>query len=531
MNISQSANNQAHFSSLSEKYLRQEREIPDDGAFLPLDIPNLGNPIPLPLLKKKNKDMAFKKGKGKLWLNYHKKIAEQVGEDAAVFLEEVRTWSNRNALRKSQTMDDYQMEKAGIELAEKFDWSERTHYAIIKKLQKKGLLKVGKSYEKDRDNRKTEKHYRMNQYSPTMGYFEIAGEEIMTPLEQKLFLGEKEHPTPPIEEQKNQGHLDHFAESLCKMHRQVIEKQEDFAPTTNIYIKHSSLSKISKETANDGKVLDSKLTTEKIEKVKECDSQNDSLKIPSIPSPQAVETKQKQQDRAVFFANPAPIAPKKAGCTTSTQSQLLEKDFEVLHGFNPSLIREKHREFLKIYPKKLEHDASYTRFAQTLFSGEIGFEELLKRVERFAKSDEIRKRQGIEGGRFIKNASSWLRDKFWEAPAVASSAYDPPNPEETALKVQGFIEQHPEKIREFLRIVSERIGENRFASWFMMASYRLEGDSLRIERMTRFQQKWILEKFDHEINTAIRQAGLSGLEFVKATNPVLQDHQESVTIN
>lgn len=531
MNIAHSANNQARFSSLSEKYLRQAREVPDDGAFFPLDMPNLSDPMPLPMLKKKNKDMAFRKGRGKLWLNYHKKIAEEVGEDAAVFLEEIRTWSNRNALRKSQTMDDYQMEKAGIELAEKFNWSERAHYLILNKLKKKGLLKVGKSYEKDKDNRKTEKHYRMNQYSPTMGYFEITGEEIMTPLERKLFLGEKEHPTPPLEEQKNQGHLDHFAESLCKTHRQPIEKQEDFAPTTNIYIKHSSLSTISKETASERKASDPNLTVEATEKVKECVVQQNERKIDSFSSTQAVEIKPKKQERAILSAKPAPIVPKKAGCSTSAKTQMLEKDFEELHGFHPSRLRERHEEFLKVYPKKLDHDASYSRFAQTLFGGEIAFGELMKRVKRFADSEEVKKRRDIEGGRFIKNASSWLRDQGWDAPALASSGYDVPDPQALQEEVRAFIEKYPDKIGEFLEIVKERVGVSRFASWFIRASYVLDGYSLRVEGMTKFQQKWILEKFDREIETAIRQAGLNGLEFVKTTDTALKDHQESVTIN
>ena len=518
MNIAHSANNQARFSSLSEKYLHQVREVPDDGAFFPLDMPNLSEPVLLPLLKKKNKDIAFKKGRGKLWLNYNKKIAEEVGEDAAVFLEEIRTWSNRNAIRKSQTMDDYQMEKAGIELAEKFNWSERAHYLILNKLKKKGLLKVGKSYEKDRDNRKTEKHYRMNQYSPTMGYFEITGEDIMTPLERKFFLGEKEHPTPPLEEQKNQGYLDHFAESLCKTHRQAIEKQEDFVPTTNIYIKHSSLSTISKETASEEKALEPNLTVEAAEKVKECVGQQNEKKIDSFSSTQAVETKPKQQERTVSPAKPAPIALKKTGCSTSAQTQMLEKDFEKLHGFHPSRLREKHGEFLKVYPKKLDHDASYSRFAQTLFGGEIAFGELIKRVKRFADSEEVKKRQPIEGGRFIKNASSWLRDQGWEAPALASSSYDAHDPQTIQEEVRAFIEKHPAKIGEFLRIVKERIGAGHFASWFIKASYVLDGGGLRIEKMTSFRQNWIQGKFYHDLDHAIRQAGLLGLEFAREVN-------------
>ena len=539
MNISQSANNQARFSSLSEKYLHQVREVPDDGAFLPLDIPHLSEPIVLtpvkktkwqPYEKQENK-FAFKKGRGKLWMKYNKKIAEVVGKDAAIFLEEVRTWSNRNAMRKSQTMDDYLMEKAGIDLAEKFGWSEKTHYVIIKKLKDKGLLKVGKSYEKDKRNRKTERHYRINQYSPTIGYFEIAGKEVMTLLERKLFLGEDSPPTPPTEDPQENGKLDQFTESLCKTHRQAIEKQEDFTPTTNIYLKHSSLSTISKETDSEKKALDSNLTVEATEKVKECFSQKNERKINSFSNTQEVETKLKQQDRVVSTAKPVSIVPKKAGCTTSIQSQLLEKDFEDLHGFHPSRLREKHGEFLKVYPKKLDHDASYSRFAQTLFGGEIAFGELMKRVKRFVDSEEVKKRQHIEGGRFIKNASSWLRDQGWDAPALASSGSDAPDPRALREEVQAFVEKHPAQIGEFLGIVKEKLGVSRFASWFIRAFYILDGNSLRIEGMTKFQQKWILEKFDHEIDTAIRQAGLSGLEFVKATNPALQDYQESVTIN
>jgi hypothetical protein len=272
MIISQSANNQGRFSPLSEKYLYQAREIPDDGASFPLGIPHLSEPIVLAPVKKwqpykkQENHFAFKKGKGKLWLNYHQKIAEEVGEDAAVFLEEVRTWSNRNAMRKSQTMNDYLMEKAGIDLAEKFEWSERTHYAIIKKLKNRGLLKVGKSYEKDKKNRKTERHYRINQYSPTMGYFEIAGKEVMTPLERELFLGECSPLTPPPAGSQEKGKLDQFAESLCKLHRQHIEKQGEITTYTNIYKKLSSLLKVSKETVSEEMILDPNLTVKEKEK-------------------------------------------------------------------------------------------------------------------------------------------------------------------------------------------------------------------------------------------------------------------------
>jgi len=514
MIISHSANNQDNFSPLSEKYLHQAREVPDDGAFFPLNIPHLSDPIHLPLLKKKNKDMAFKKGRGKLWLNYHQKIAEEVGEDAAIFLEEIRTWSNRNALRKSQTMDDYQMEKAGIELAKKFDWSERTHYLIINKLKKKGLLKVGKSYEKDKDNRKTEKHYRMNQYSPTMGYFEITGQEIMTPLERKLFLGEKEHLTPPLEEQKNQGHLDHFAESLCKTHRQVIEKQEDFAPTANIYIKHSSLSMTSKETVSETKSSDPNLTVEAVEKVKECVVQQNERKIDSFSSTQAVEITPKQQERVVSQSKPAPIPPKKTGCSTSAQTQTLEKDFEAFHGFHPSRLREKHEEFLKDYPKKLDHDASYSRFAQTLFGGEIAFGELMKRVKRFTDSEEVKKRQGIEGGRFIKNASSWLRDQGWDAPALASSENDAPDPHVMREKVQEIIISQEVKIAECLSILQKKIGDATFLSWFSGVSYEIAAGHLKITTSSPFYRNKICTSFYQDLNSVIAKTNLAGFEVV-----------------
>ena len=519
MNISQSANNQGHFSPLSEKYLYQTREIPDDGSFLPLDIPHLSETIVLAPVKKwqpykkQENHFAFKKGKGKLWLNYHQKIAEVVGEDAAVFLEEVRTWSNRNAMRKSQTMNDYLMEKAGIDLAEKFEWSERTHYAIIKKLKNRGLLKVGKSYEKDKKNRKTERHYRINQYSPMMGYFEIAGQEVMTPLERELFLGECP-PAPPTEDTQEKGNLDQFAESSCKLDRQHIEKQGEITHHTNIYQKLSSLLKVSKETVSEEKALEPNLTVEETEKIKECVIQKNDRKIDSFSSPQAIEITPKQQEMAVSEPKPAPIPPKKAGCTTSSQTQMLEKDFEELHGFHPARLREKHEEFLKAYPKKLDHDASYSRFAQTIFSGEIAFGELTKRVKRFAKSEEVKKRQGIEGGRFIKNASSWLRDQGWEAPALASSENDAPDPHVMREKVQEIIISQEAKIAECLSIIQGRIGDAKFLSWFRGVSYEIEEGNLKITASSPFYQKKICTSFYQDLNFAIAKTKLAGFEVV-----------------
>jgi hypothetical protein len=271
---------------------------------------------------------------------------------------------------------------------------------------------------------------------------------------------------------------------------------------------------VSKETANEEKALDPNLTVEATERVKECVIQKNDRKIESSSSSQAVETKSKQHEMAVFQPKPVTTPPKKAGCTTTSQTQMLEKDFEEFHGFHPSRLREKHLEFLRVYPKKIDHDASFTRFAQTLFLGEIAFEELIKRVKRFACSEEVKKRIGIEGGRYIKNASSWLRDKFWEAPAIASSAYDAPNPEEKHRMVQDFISHQTLDVRPFLTLLHDKVGDGKFMDWFAKASYSLEEKILKIEVETPFTQDWIKRHFAGDLDMASHSVGLMGYEMI-----------------
>jgi hypothetical protein len=522
---SHSENNQGHFSPLSEKYLYQTRELPDDGAFMPLDIPNLSEPKELPPVQKKKwepsqarqRHFAFKKGLDDKWHTYNIKVAEALGEEEAIFLEDVRTWANHNAEKRNKTLDHYQMEKAGIDLAQKFGWSERTHYRKIKHLKNLGYLKIEKSSETKSNPLRRQ---RMNQYSPDKTYFEIAGQEIMTPLEKKLFLGEEMCQTPPLDPSQKQGEtppvLPNLAETLCHENSQSIEKQGEITtpPYIKIHQNLSSLLMVSKETANEEKALDPNLTVEATERVKECVIQKNDRKIESSSSSQAVETKSKQHEMAVFQPKPVTTPPKKAGCTTTSQTQMLEKDFEEFHGFHPSRLREKHLEFLRVYPKKIDHDASFTRFAQTLFLGEIAFEELIKRVKRFACSEEVKKRIGIEGGRYIKNASSWLRDKFWEAPAIASSAYDAPNPEEKHRMVQDFISHQTLDVRPFLTLLHDKVGDGKFMDWFAKASYSLEEKILKIEVETPFTQDWIKRHFAGDLDMASHSVGLMGYEMI-----------------
>jgi hypothetical protein len=192
--------------------------------------------------------------------------------------------------------------------------------------------------------------------------------------------------------------------------------------------------------------------------------------------------------------------------------------FQEFHGFSTSLCRDKHEAFFEAYPKKAEKEASFRIFTQTLFAGEISFDDLMKRVKIFAQSEKVKKCLEIEQGRFIKNPANWLRDKVWAEinPEESKKDFDTQKREE-ADKMQSFIASQASAVQPFLQKVSLALRTDTFLAWFEKTSWELEQDKLVLKTSSVFAGKTIATKFITVLREALDSDDVNFLE-IRACN-------------
>ena len=133
----------------------------------------------------------------------------------------------------------------------------------------------------------------------------------------------------------------------------------------------------------------------------------------------------------------------------------------------------------------------------------------MKKVVVFADSEDVQKRLGIEGGRYIKRPSNWLWNKSWAEIAL------PENPalqrEAQKTTIQLFLTPQTAEIRLFLTCLCDLIGEAAFLSWFTSLAYTLRDRELVIEYPNSFREERIRLKFGQFMELALQKASLENV--------------------
>ena len=202
--------------------------------------------------------------------------------------------------------------------------------------------------------------------------------------------------------------------------------------------------------------------------------------------------------------------------------------FEALHGFPSSLCREKHEEFYTAYPKKADKEASYRAFVKVLFLLEISFVDLMKKVAVFKDYEDVQKRMGIEGGRYIKHPANWLWNKSWADIALPENPHRQRDVEKNT--VQSFVDAQNAEIQPFLTHLCALIGETSFLSWFTSLAYTLSGRELVMECQSNFREEKIRLKFGQWMDMALQNASLENvsISFRIVQNSPASSRQENM---
>ena len=95
-----------------------------------------------------------------------------------IILEIIRFWCSYNA-HKKQSRDDYFFYKTGEEFAKMLGMSEKTFWKVIRILKKQGLIEISKD---------TNHYGKINIYTLTQKYFEMAGISTITKLEKEILF-------------------------------------------------------------------------------------------------------------------------------------------------------------------------------------------------------------------------------------------------------------------------------------------------------------------------------------------------------
>jgi DNA-binding MarR family transcriptional regulator len=443
--------------------------------------------------------------------NYNAKIANKLGLWAAIILETIRYWCSYNA-HKKQSRDAYSFYKTGEEFAKQLGLSKATYWKIIAILKKEGLI----------ETLKDENHYgKINIYILTPKYFDLAGLSTITKLEKAILFPKKEGGSlnqknnPNLSEtreekidQKFHNFMGDFADNLCLTVRQPLSTENrDFSQIDAGYSISSMVHNIqiykihpptpyqisfSKTEFGDG--LEESVFDE-----------TDNLKTRSVEDQENVKIRPARKRKPNERKKPLKGSRK---VKSPARIEAIEK-FEALHGFPSSLCREKHEEFYNVYPKKVDKEASYRAFVKVLFLLEISFSDLMKKVAVFKNSEDVQKRMGIEGGRYIKHPANWLWNKSWADIALPENLYRQRDVEKTT--VQSFVDAQNAEIQPFLTHLCDLIGETAFLGWFTSLAYTLSGQELVMECQNRFREEHIRLKFGQCMEIALKKASLQNV--------------------
>ena len=440
--------------------------------------------------------------------SYNAKIANTLGLWAAIILEIIRFWCSYNA-HKKQSRDDYSFYQTGEEFAQMIGMSEKTFWKAINVLKKQGLIEISKD---------TNHYGKINIYTLTQKYFEMAGISTITKLEKAILFSKKKEVIltqnfdPNLSETiEGKFHyvMDFLGENLSH------PSTEPFSPIKVTFSnKINELSKPSMvhntliykihpptphetnlDKADFGDGLEECVFHE-IENLKTC-SVEDQENVKIRPA-----KKRKPNERKKPLKGSRKVQ-------SPARIEALE-EFESLHGFPSSLCREKHEEFYTAYPKKADKEASYRAFVKVLFLLEISFNDLMKKTAVFANSEDVQKRMGIEGGRYVKHPANWLWNKSWADISLPEHPHRQRDVEKTA--VQSFIDTQNAEIKLFLTHLCALIGEAAFLSWFTSVAYTLMGQELVMECQSSFREERIRLKFGQVMEIALRKASLGNIQ-------------------
>lgn len=451
--------------------------------------------------------------------NYNAKIANKLGLWAAIILEIIRYWCRYNA-HKKKSQRDYSFYQTGEEFAQMLGMSKKTFWKVINILKKQGLIEISKD---------TNHYGKINLYTLTQKYFEVAGISTITKLEKAILFSKKkevilnQNYDPNLSEtMEGQFHqvMDFLGDNLCNPSTQPLSpKKVTFSNKINDLSKssvaHNILTykiypptpyQISSSKTDFGDGLE-ECVLGKNEKLKTCSVRDqENIKIQPAKKRKLNERKKPLQGSRKV-KSPARI-------------EALE-GFEALHGFPSSLCREKHEEFYNAYPKKADKEASYRAFVKVLFLLEVSFGDLLKKVAVFKDSEDVQKRMGIENGRYIKHPANWLWNKSWADIALPENPHRQRDVEKTT--VQSFVNAQNAEIQPFLTHLCALIGEAAFLSWFTSLAYTLSGQELVMECQSSFREEKIRLKFGQWMEIALKKASLENVRIsfrIAQTSPV-----------
>ena len=474
-------------------------------------------------------------------IKYNAKIADQYGINAAIILEEIRYWAIYN-VHKKQDHSAYSLYRTGKEFARLLGISERNYWECIKIIKEDGVITKGEL-----------RDYcgMMNIYFITQKYFEVAGLETISRVEREIFYPNKEDmiprqedasktenthvqeglsetnktcrqevspktPTPPQKEVEKDKKLiqlimeqivnfvqkgsARFAEGFCT-------ENGDFSQNDAGYSEKSSPPNI--EISKKDPLTPHRTNPDKsdfVDGLEECVlSKTDALKTCLVEDQENVKIRSAKKRQPNERKKPLQGFRK---VKSPARIEVLE-GFEALHGFPSSLCREKHEEFYNAYPKKADKEASYRAFVKVLFLLEISFNDLLTKTTVFANSEDVQKRIGVEGGRYIKHSANWLWNKSWEDIVLPENPHRQRDVEKTT--VQSFVDSQKAEIQPFLTHLCALIGESAFLSWFTSLAYTLRGHELVMECQSNFREEKIRLKFGQWMELALKKASLENV--------------------
>lgn len=461
--------------------------------------------------------------------NYHPKIANTFGLLAAMILEYMRYWCRYNVQKKDDHLA-YSVYKTGIELAILFSVSKATLWRVIGLLQKEGFIEFDKS----------NNHYgKINVYRLTKKYFDFVGLTTITRLEREIFFPNKEdvisqkydqrfdrseqkidpNLSETIEEKitlkteaKIEGKSHHvmvgFLDNLFLTMRQCLSHLKgDFSQIDAGYSEKSyplNIQMYKKDPPTPHRINPDK--SDFLESQEESVfHETENLKTCSVEDQENVKIQPAKKRQPNERKKPLQGSRK---VKSSARIEAFE-EFEALHGFPSSLCREKHEEFYTAYPKRADKEASYRAFVKVLFLLEISFNDLMKKTAVFANSEDVQKRMGIEGGRYVKHPANWLWNKSWADIALPENPHRQQDVEKNA--VQSFVDAQNAEIQPFLTHLCALIGETSFLSWFTSLAYTLSGQELVMECQSKFREEKIRLKFDQWMAMALQKASLENV--------------------
>jgi biotin operon repressor len=439
--------------------------------------------------------------------NYNAQIANKLGLWAAIILECIRFWCRYNA-HKKQSRDDYFFYKTGEEFAQMLGMCEKTFWKAINILKKQGLIEI---------NKDTNHYGKINLYTLTQKYFELAGYSTITKLEKAILFPKKkeiilnQNSDPNLSETiEGQFHqvMDFLGKNLYVRSTQPLCTQKvsfsnEINDLSNSSVAHNILTyniypptpyQISFSKSDFGDGLEESVL-----------SKTNNLKTRSVEDQENVKIRPAKKRQPNERKKPLQSSRK---VKSPARIEALES-FEALHGFPSSLCREKHEEFYTAYPKKADKEASYRAFVKVLFLLEISFGDLLKKTAVFANSEDIQKRMGIESGRYIKHPANWLWNKSWADIALPENPHRKRDVEKTTI--QSFVDGQNAEIQPFLTHLCALIGEAAFLSWFTSLAYTLSGQELVMECQSSFREEKIRLKFGQWMEIALQKASLENV--------------------